>query len=412
MGTNCYANCTEVFRKEDITVLSPQGKPILQGWRENKLSRLWIFALSLDKIKDKIYKTTSQKGPEANRVYDLPIVEALDHYMHAQAGFSVKSTIKHGNYNSWPILTYNNAAKYCPHSVETIKGHMVQSSQGIISTKNIRHKIHNNQIEKSPKTFQHQQQSDAEEILPQQKTKEIHIWDQPISKLYNDNCGRSPIMSRSGNEYIMIAYHCDSNTILQAPFLNRKDKHIIRAYNSIMQKLADRWHNVDIQIFDNEVSAEFKKTIKNDWGATYQLVTPNVHRWNIAEGAIRTFKVHFLAFLAGVDPDFPKYMWDNLLVQRELTINLLRQTTLNPRMSAWKYYNLSFDYSATPLGPLGCKIMIHKTSNTRKYLDQWGREGFSVGPALQHYICIQVIDGKTTALIITENAEYLHRYLT
>ena len=56
----------------------------------------------------------------------------------------------------------------------------------------------------------------------------------------------------------MIAYHCDSNTILQAPFVNRKDKHRIRAYNSIMQKLADRGHHVDIQILDNEVSAGFR----------------------------------------------------------------------------------------------------------------------------------------------------------
>ena len=75
----------------------------------------------------------------------------------------------------------------------------------------------------------------------------------------------------------MIAYHCDSNTIFQAPFVNRKDKHRIRAYNSIMQKMTDRGHHVDIQILDNEVSEEFKKTIKNYWGATYQLVPPNVH---------------------------------------------------------------------------------------------------------------------------------------
>ena len=81
----------------------------------------------------------------------------------------------------------------------------------------------------------------------------------------------------------MIAYHCDSNTILQAPFVNRKDKHRIRAYNSIMKKLTDRGHHVDIQILNNEVSAEFKKTIQKDWGAKYQLVPPNVHRRNIAE---------------------------------------------------------------------------------------------------------------------------------
>ena len=209
----------------------------------------------------------------------------------------------------------------------------------------------------------------------------------------------------------MIAYHCDSNTILQAPFINRKDKHRIRAYYSIMQKLADRGHHVDIQILDNEVSAEFKKTIKKDRGATYQLVPPNVHRRNIAEISIRTFKSHFLEILAGVDPDLPKYMRDNLLTQTESTINLLRQATLNPRMSAWEYYNGAFDYSATPSGPLGCKIMIYNTSNTRKSWDQIGREGFSVGPALQNYRCIQAIDGGK-ALIITDTADYLNRYLT
>ena len=124
---------------------------------------------------------------------------------------------------------------------------------------------------------------------------------------------------------------------------------------------------------DNEVSAEFKETNQKDWGAKYQLVPTNVHRINIAERAIRTFKAHFLAILAGVDPYFPKYMWDNLLTQTELTINIFRQATLNPRISAWEYYNAPFDYSATPLGPLGCKIMIHNTSNTRKSWDQRGR---------------------------------------
>ena len=60
--------------------------------------------------------------------------------------------IKNGNFNSWPGLTYNNAAKYCPQSVETMKGHMVQSSQGVRSTKMMDKKVHNNQMEK----MQHQ----------------------------------------------------------------------------------------------------------------------------------------------------------------------------------------------------------------------------------------------------------------
>ena len=65
--------------------------------------------------------------------------------------------------------------------------------------------------------------------------------------------------------------------------------------------------------------------------------------------------------MAVVDPTFPKFMWDNLLVQTELALNLLRQATLIPSMSEWEYFNGDFVYTATPLGPIGCKIIIHTT---------------------------------------------------
>ena len=37
VGPICDANCTVVFKKQYVTVISPEGKPILQGWREKKL---------------------------------------------------------------------------------------------------------------------------------------------------------------------------------------------------------------------------------------------------------------------------------------------------------------------------------------------------------------------------------------
>ena len=81
--------------------MSPDGKPILQGWRENKLPHLWRFALRPDKREERKYTTTSQKGPEAHSVYDLPSVGSLVRYMHVAAGFHVKSkflkAIKYGN---------------------------------------------------------------------------------------------------------------------------------------------------------------------------------------------------------------------------------------------------------------------------------------------------------------------------
>ena len=91
----------------------------------------------------------------------------------------------------------------------------------------------------------------------------------------------------------MIAYHCDSNKVLQAPFVNRKDKHRIRAYNYVMQRLSNRGHHVNLQILDNEVSTYFKRTIVEYWCATYQLVPPTLHRRNVAERSICAFKAHF-----------------------------------------------------------------------------------------------------------------------
>ena len=66
VGPICDANCTVVFKKKYVTVLSPEGKTILQEWRENKLPRLWRFALKPNDKGIHNYTTTNQKRPAAN----------------------------------------------------------------------------------------------------------------------------------------------------------------------------------------------------------------------------------------------------------------------------------------------------------------------------------------------------------
>ena len=90
-----------------------------------------------------IYTTKSQTTPASHSAYNIPSVGSLVQYMHAAAGSPVKTTwakaIKKGYFATWPVLTNSNAAKYFPHAVETIKGHMVQYSQGVQSTKKEKH---------------------------------------------------------------------------------------------------------------------------------------------------------------------------------------------------------------------------------------------------------------------------------
>ena len=133
-------------------------------------------------------------------------------------------------------------------------------------------------------------------------TNGVHIYKTTTSKLYTDDCGSFPIKSRIGKNYIIIAYHFDTNTILQASFATRSEQNRISAYNSIMKGLTNKVHKVDIQILDNEASAEYNIFISEKWQAQYQLVSPNLHRRIAAERAICMFKSYFLSILAGMDP--------------------------------------------------------------------------------------------------------------
>ena len=90
-----------------------------------------------------------------------------------------------------------------------------------------------------------------------------------------------------------------------------------------MQHLRDHQLRVDLQILDNQASADYKRLIKEKWKINYQLVPPNTHQSNMGERAIHNFKAHFISVLAGVAPNLPRNLWDLLLRQTEVTLNLL-----------------------------------------------------------------------------------------
>ena len=73
-----------------------------------------------------------------------------------------------------------------------------------------------------------------------------------------------------------------------------------------MQRLSDNTLTVDLQVLDNEASTDYKRVIKKKCNTNYQLVPPSTHQRNADERAIRMFKAHFIAILAGVAHYFPR----------------------------------------------------------------------------------------------------------
>ena len=89
------------------------------------------------------------------------------------------------------------------------------------------------------------------------------------------------------------------------------------------------------------------------------------HRTNRAERAIRTWKGHFIAIMAGIDPECPLSLWEEFIAQAELTLNLMRTSPSNPMMSAWEILCGRFDINSTPIAPLGMKVLVHDTPEKR-----------------------------------------------
>ena len=136
------------------------------------------------------------------------------------------------------------------------------------------------------------------------------------------------------------------------------------AWEEIQLTLAKSGCAPNLWIFDNECSKELKVALLK-YDLDFQRVPPHIHRQNAAERAIRTFNNHMLASLATCDPDFPIAEWDRVLFQIGLTLNMLRCSRVNPKLSTWAYLYGNYDFNKNPLAPIGTQVLIHLKADVR-----------------------------------------------
>ena len=116
-------------------------------------------------------------------------------------------------------------------------------------------------------------------------------------------CIRDSQSSR-GHNYQLITYHPDANSILVQPIKNRQAQTLVDAWSIINNRLKKAGLKPSTWITDNECSIDLKNALTKE-GIQWQLVPPHLHRANAAERAIQTWKNHFKAGLATLDPNFP-----------------------------------------------------------------------------------------------------------
>ena len=310
---------------------------------------------------------------------------------------------------SWLGLTYHLVNKHLTNQIATSQGHMVHEKQGLQSTT------------KSPRTHEQQMleikkkfaalkkrikgkgnlkeallQDIGEDFFPipsatNKKTNDVCyalLNRDDVSFAFTDQTGKFPQKSSTGNQYVMVAYHFDANLIWGVPIKDRRGTTLMEAWDELHNTFKKAGVAPNTYVLDNEKSKDLLACFA-EAEVDYQLVAPYSHRNNLAERAIQTFKHHFKAGLASVDPNFPLSLWDKLIPQANLTLNLMRSCRVNPKLSAYTYIFGEFHFSATPIAPPGTKIVAHISPDNRGSWELNGEVGWYIGPSLNHYRCVK-----------------------
>ena len=388
IGQLCDAGCQITLDADRIQV-KHNDNIALTGLR-NSESRLWHVDLAptCPTTSDAGPTTTDQNVPTADQHCLGAIGSATPADLVAFAHASLFSpalptlakAIDKGFLTNFPGLTAKALRKYPPQSYAMVKGHLDQVRQNLRSTK----------ADTKPTNT-----DDSDDSFPDSTTAERshHCYAtlfEPTGQIYTDQTGRFVLPSSTGNQYLLVLYDYDSNCILAQPLKTRHATAILQGYKVLHERLCRAGLKPQLQRLDNECSDALKEFMSSQ-DIDYQLVPPGVHRRNSAECAIRTFKNHFIAGLCSLDKEFPLHLWDRLIPQAEITLNLMRASRLNPNMSAWtQLHGTTFDYNRTPLAPPGIRVLVHEKPAARGTWSPHAMDGWYTGPALDSYRCYKV----------------------
>ncbi len=176
--------------------------------------------------------------------------------------------------------------------------------------------------------------------------------------MYTDLTSSFPVRLLKNMQYIFVAYVYDLNAIIVRAMPTRTGTAMITAFKEVIEVLRTHGYHPALNVMDNKCSTVVERYIWLE-RINIQLVPPHNHRTNAAEQAIATFKEHFIAALATVNHLCPFQLWDEFLLQVELTLNMLRFSRRNPKISANQEVYGAFDLNKTPLAPLGTKALIY-----------------------------------------------------
>jgi hypothetical protein len=121
---------------------------------------------------------------------------------------------------------------------------------------------------------------------------------------------------------------------------------------------------------------------------------------------------HFLSVLAVVSDNFPPSLWDQLLPQTKITINLIQKSNATPNVSAYAHLSGPFDYNKMPLAPMECNAQVHEKTNKQgtwafHLVDRW-----YLFTSPEHYCTHNCHVKHTKSECLSDTVQFQHKRIT
>jgi hypothetical protein len=343
----CDASYIAVFDKNDVVITL--DNQVLMSGRPHPVSRLWHLTIPppvfLPTTGPPTHSEARQTLPSANLAFANAAclsVSPAELIAFAQASLFLPSLstlctaldLKH--VTGFPGLTSKLVCKYPPQSNATAMGHMDQSRKNQGLTK-----------QKSNLPTVDETATDTFPTSPTSGKPTHHNYvaisdPNQTGNIFSDQTSRFIIPSSTGSTQLFILYDYDSDHIFAKQMKNKIAASILDAYKVVINKLKRAGCHPTLQQLDKEWSSVLKDYMQEQ-DISFQLVPPGTHCRNAAKGAIQTFKNHFIAALWS----FTLHLWDRLILQAVLTLNLLQGSPINPKLSAWAHISGPYDYNTT-----------------------------------------------------------------
>eukprot|EP00804_Cyclotella_cryptica_P001132 CCRYP_008413-RA/>CCRYP_008413-RA protein AED:0.32 eAED:0.32 QI:0/0/0/1/0/0/2/0/378 len=287
---------------------------------------------------------------QAHSVYDLPSTEQAIKWMHAVCGYpsnplgsrpSKQATLSAGHSSPSRMSTSTTLTPpRCPRDTSTrhARTPLYQAQIGTLQ------EVHSTQLRAAKsKTFT---------PLPTR-----------CGTIFTDQTGQFPPRHRPATSTSWSWSKSTAAPSLSNPSRTATDAELTR---QILPSCSD--HGAGIvprkHVLDNKISA-YERPHPGHLQNVARIGSTRCHTPQRRRVAIRNFKSHFLSILAGVADDFPLKLWDKLLPQTEITLNLLRQSNATPLSPPRHASQRPFDYNKMPLAPMGCNAHVHEKTDSR-----------------------------------------------